>query len=72
MKESQSILLFLRLYIIIVFFFVFSPILASFVFSFNSDRFPSLPLGHFTLKWYEMIFDDPDVWDAFAVSIMVI
>ena len=71
MKESQSILLFIRLYIIIVFFFVFSPILASFVFSFNSDRFPSLPLGHFTLKWYEMIFDDPDVWDAFAVSIMV-
>ena len=71
MKESQSILFFLRGYIFMVFIFVFSPILASFVFSFNSDRFPSLPLGHFTLKWYETIFKDPDIWDAFGVSVMV-
>ncbi|SVA89269.1 uncharacterized protein METZ01_LOCUS142123, partial [marine metagenome] len=34
----------LRCYIVLVFVFVFTPILTSFVFSFNSDRFPTLPL----------------------------
>ena len=71
MSESRTSLFFLRGYIFVVFAFVFAPILASFVFSFNSDRFPSLPLGHFTLKWYETIFSDPDVWDAFRVSLTV-
>ena len=35
----------LRLYVVLSFAFVFAPIAASFVFSFNSDRFPSIPLG---------------------------
>ena len=39
-----------------------------FVFSVNSDRFPTIPLGHFTTHWYETILADPDVWDAFRVS----
>ena len=52
-----------------VFCFVFAPIVASFVFSFNSDRFPTIPLGHFTLHWYETIYNDPDVWDALRVSV---
>ena len=34
----------LRFYILLSFAFVFAPIAASFVFSFNSDRFPSIPL----------------------------
>ena len=36
--------------------FVFAPIVASFVFSFNSDRFPTIPLGSFTYHWYETAF----------------
>ncbi len=51
--------------------FVFSPILTSVIFSFNSDRFPTIPLGSFTLKWYQTIFDDPDVWSAARTSIFV-
>ena len=35
----------LRAYILLAYAFVFAPIAASFVFSFNSDRFPSIPLG---------------------------
>jgi spermidine/putrescine transport system permease protein len=70
-RGERAIALFLRLYIGVVFAFVFAPILASFVFSFNSDRFPTIPLGHFTLKWYQTIFSDPDVWDAFANSVVV-
>ncbi len=68
MTSDRSIALFLRLYVGVVFCFVFAPILASFVFSFNSDRFPTIPLGHFTLHWYETIYTDPDVWDALRVS----
>ncbi|MDE0971639.1 MAG: ABC transporter permease [Arenicellales bacterium] len=58
-------------YVALVFVFVFLPILTSFVFSFNSERFPTIPLGHFTLHWYTLAFTDADVWDAFRVSLIV-
>jgi len=70
MKTPRAITWFLWLYLAAVFCFVFAPIVMSFIFSFNSDRFPSIPLGHFTLHWYETIFSDPDVWDAFRVSVI--
>lgn len=35
----------LKIYIVLSFGFIFAPIAASFVFSLNVDRFPSLPLG---------------------------
>tara|TARA_B110000259_G_scaffold114663_1_gene130638 strand:- start:1100 stop:1801 length:702 start_codon:yes stop_codon:yes gene_type:complete len=41
------------------------------VFSFNSDRFPSLPLGHFTWHWYDKVYNDPETWDAIKTSIVV-
>src|SRR3546814_4180859 len=40
----------LRLYVLLAFAFIFAPIAASFVFSFNEDRFPSLPLGGFSME----------------------
>ena len=61
----------LPLYVLGVFAFVFAPIAASFVFSFNSDRFPTIPLGHFTWKWYATIYGDPDIWEAFRNSVIV-
>ncbi len=70
MTADRSIAIALRLYICVVFIFVFAPIVASFIFSFNSDRFPTVPLGHFTLHWYETVYNDPDVWDALRVSVM--
>ncbi|MEM7253601.1 MAG: ABC transporter permease [Pseudomonadota bacterium] len=60
-----------RIYLGLIFLFVFAPIAASFVFSFNSDRFPTIPLGSFTFHWYQTAFSDPDVWDAFRNSITV-
>ena len=70
MNADRSIAIVLRLYICVVFIFVFAPIVASFIFSFNSDRFPTVPLGHFTLHWYETVYNDQDVWDALKVSVM--
>ena len=68
MSQGASKSLLLRGYVVLVFIFVFTPIVTSFIFSVNSDRFPTIPLGHFTTHWYETIFADPDVWDAFRVS----
>lgn len=61
----------LRFYVFLIYAFIFAPIIASFVFSFNSDRFPSLPLGEFSLKWYQAIADDPLVWDGLKNSLLV-
>ena len=61
----------LLIYLVLIFVFVFSPIITSVIFSFNSDRFPTVPLGSFTLKWYETIYSDPDVWKAARTSITV-
>ena len=69
LTSDRAITLFLRLYVCVVFCFVFAPIAASFVFSFNSDRFPTIPLGSFTLHWYETVYNDADVWDALGVSL---
>ncbi|MBN9890339.1 ABC transporter permease [Salipiger abyssi] len=60
-----------RLYLVAIFTFVFAPIVTSMVFSFNSDRFPTVPLGGFTLHWYETAFARPEVWTAFGNSALV-
>ncbi len=54
----------LKLYILLAFGFIFAPIAASFVFSFNIDRFPSLPLGGISTVWYEAVWADPLVWEG--------
>src|SRR3546814_13585516 len=54
----------LRLYVLLAFAFIFAPIAASFVFSFNEDRLPSLPLGGFSVEWYEAVAADPVVWEG--------
>ena len=61
----------LRSYILLIFVFVFAPIAFSMIFSFNSDRFPTIPLGTFTTKWYAAIWNDPDVWEAVRTSLIV-
>ncbi|MCK0151834.1 ABC transporter permease [Marivita sp. S6314] len=58
-------------YVAALFAFVFAPIVTSMVFSFNSDRFPTVPLGEFTTHWYETAFSRPEVWTAFRNSLIV-
>jgi spermidine/putrescine transport system permease protein len=71
MKGDRLLRGFLYGYLGLVFVFIFAPIVFSIIFSFNSDRFPTIPLGSFTLKWYETIFEDPDVWEAARTSLVV-
>ncbi|WP_135450589.1 ABC transporter permease [Tabrizicola caldifontis] len=61
----------LMVYILLAYAFVFAPIAASFVFSFNSDRFPSLPLGEFSLEWYRAVANDPLVWQGARNTLLV-
>ena len=56
------------IYLAALFLFIFAPIAASVVFSFNSDRFPTLPLGQFTTDWYVRAFSRPEVWQAIAAT----
>ncbi|MEL6599874.1 MAG: ABC transporter permease [Pseudomonadota bacterium] len=62
---------FLRAYLLLVIGFIFLPIVVSLLFSFNSDRFPTLPFKAFTTVWYETIFSDPDFWRAARNSLVV-
>ena len=71
MNNNKTLKWFLLVYLAFVFIFIFSPIVFSIIFSFNSDRFPTIPLGSFTLKWYQTIWSDPDVWEAAETSIIV-
>jgi len=61
----------LKSYTLLLFVFVFAPIVFSVVFSFNSARFPTIPLESFTLHWYQTIWSDPDVWIAVRNSVVV-
>lgn len=61
----------MRGYIALLFGFVFAPIFFSMVFSFNSARFPTIPLEGFTTHWYETIFADEDFWRAARNSLIV-
>ncbi|WP_373506318.1 ABC transporter permease [Aestuariivirga sp.] len=71
MRNDTLLRWLLALYTALVFVFVFAPIAASLVFSFNSDRFPTIPLGHFTTDWYVKAFSNPEVWDAARRSLIV-
>lgn len=61
----------LRGYTLLLFVFVFAPIMFSVIFSFNSARFPTIPLESFTLHWYQTIWSDSDVWVAVRNSVIV-
>ena len=71
MRNDRPLRILLAFYTALVFLFVFAPIVASLVFSFNSDRFPTIPLGTFTTDWYAKAFGNPDVWDAALRSVIV-
>lgn len=61
----------LKAYIALALAFIFAPIAASFVFSFNVDRFPSLPLGGFSTAWYEAVANDPLVFEGLRNTLIV-
>jgi spermidine/putrescine transport system permease protein len=63
--------LLLQIYTAGIFAFVFAPIVTIAVFSFNADRFPSLPWGGFSLTWYEAVFADATIARGLINSLIV-
>ncbi|MGH6927628.1 MAG: hypothetical protein ACREEV_04855, partial [Dongiaceae bacterium] len=70
MNRRRLIGLLLWLYVGAVFAFIFAPIVTSFVVSLNVDRFPTLPLGGFSTKWYQAIVEDPTLLPAMRNTLM--
>lgn len=61
----------LRAYVVLVFAFIFAPIIVSFVFSFSENRFPTLPLTEFSTRWYQKVLEEPAFAQAFGRSLIV-
>lgn len=71
MTSNRLLNISLVIYVALVFVFVFAPIVFSMVFSLNSQRFPTIPLGESSTEWYAKIFADPDIWQAARNSLIV-
>jgi spermidine/putrescine transport system permease protein len=71
MKGTNAGTWLLSLYTGLVVAFVFAPIVTAIIFSFDTNRFPSLPMGGLTTHWYELIFADSNVWEAARLSLTV-
>ena len=61
----------LRVYTAAIFAFVFAPMVTIAVFSFNTERFPSLPWKGFSLVWYQAVFADATIARGLSNSLIV-
>lgn len=71
MTSDRLISLALKAYIWLVLLIVFAPILTSFVFSFDANKFAAIPWGGFSTKWYAEAFADPDVAKSLRNTVIV-
>lgn len=60
----------LNILISLVYLFLYLPIVILIIFSFNSSA-SQFGWEYFSLKWYEMLFGDEQIWQAFTNSITV-
>jgi len=67
MKAAGS---FLKIFTVMVFLFLYSPIIAMVVFSFNESKSLAV-FTNFSLKWYEKVITNPEVWRALYNSFWV-
>lgn len=56
---------------VLLFGFLLTPVVVIVVFSFDANRFPSLPMGGFSLQWYQQALDNEMVTAAFANTFWV-
>jgi spermidine/putrescine transport system permease protein len=57
--------------IVLLMLFLVTPMLVIVVFSLDANRFPGLPMGGFSLQWYEQAFNNEMVRAAFANTFWV-
>ena len=61
----------LTAYAVLVFGFIYLPIVVLIIYSFNRDGVGGFPPRHFTLDWYRQLFADSAIWDSVMNSLMV-
>jgi len=61
----------LTVYAVLVFAFIYLPIVVLILYSFNKDGVGGFPPRHFTLDWYAQLFADGQIWDAVLNSLIV-
>lgn len=61
----------LALYAVLVFAFIYLPIVVLIVYSFNRDGVGGFPPNHLTLDWYRRLFADGAIWDSVLNSLIV-
>jgi spermidine/putrescine transport system permease protein len=61
----------LAFYSLLVFAFIYLPIVVLILYSFNRDGVGGFPPRHFTLNWYAQLFADSSIWDSVLNSLIV-
>jgi len=61
----------LKAWVLIVYVFLFSPILTVIFMSFVSSKYSTFPLGGTTFKWYKMAAADQNILSALKTSFMI-
>src|ERR1700730_13101506 len=62
---------FLTAYAVLVFAFIYLPIVVLILYSFNRDGVGGFPPRHFTLDWYRQLFSDAAILDSVVNSLFV-
>jgi ABC-type spermidine/putrescine transport system permease subunit II len=61
----------LSIYALLIYVFLFGPIVLLVLFSFNANRYGTFPITGWTLTWYRQAFNDYQVHDAVATTLKV-
>lgn len=67
-KKAVSVIS--KLYVILIFIFVYAPVAVTIVFSFNNSK-ANVTWQGFTLKYYEKLFSDSSIWEVFGMTVLV-
>src|SRR5690349_18459477 len=69
--ESRGLRIALRIWVVLVLLFLFVPIALIFLYAFDKSTVQSWPISGFTVRWFSVAWHDPDVRQAFLLSIKV-
>ena len=61
----------LSVWAVLVYVFLFAPIVLLVVFSFNANRYGTFPITGWTTKWYGQVFHDYQIRDALTTTIRI-
>lgn len=67
-KKAASVIA--KIYVILLFIFIYAPVVVMIVFSFNDSR-ANVVWSGFTLKYYKKLFVDSGIWEVFGTTLLI-